>query len=49
MTDIERWKVTNEEGFIPPVSYYESDRVAARAEAMPGMTVTIVGGVVDDE
>lgn len=36
------WKVVNDEGFIPPVAYYKSDRVAARAIQDDSRVVTII-------
>lgn len=42
-----RWKVTNDEGFIPVVNFYQSDRATARLEDRDGYDVTIVGGVLE--
>lgn len=36
------WKVTNDEGFIPPASYYVTDKVAARFMEMEEYEVTII-------
>lgn len=42
MSETYRWKVSNNEGLIPPVDYITSDKVAAVAETRPGRCVTIV-------
>lgn len=49
MSESDRWKVANSEGLIPPVSFYQSDRVAARAEAKDDHTVTIVAWDTDSD
>jgi len=36
------WKVSNDEGFIPPVAYYISDNVAAIAMEREEYEVTII-------
>lgn len=37
------WKATNAEGFIPPVAYYFSDRVAKNVENNTDQELTIIG------
>lgn len=36
------WKVTNDEGLIPEVVYYRSDKAAARADRRGIKDVTII-------